>query len=442
MIRNTLLIVQREYNERVRKKSFIITTLLMPLLMLALVTVPALIMMFASGDEKQVAVIDRSGIIFEQLHSSELLRFERVDLSTEEARRTLSDHYGVLYIGEDVVQNASSLRLYVNGSSSIEVEQTLRDQIAQIIEGEKLKQYHIENLDKILKEIHTEVSIQVFRNDFSQEEDTEAGSSIIASGLGYFLGFLLYTFLLMYGQMVMQAVIEEKSSRVLEVLVSSIRPFELMLGKILGVASVALTQIVIWTAMLFVIVVFVVPMVMPQEIVGGLQLMQEGAALNAAQLQGMDPDLLQALATVTNTGYLMKIFGLVALFLVGGFLFYSAIFAAIGSAVESVQDAAQLQTPVIIPFILALMIMLVVIKDPTSQLAFWTSIIPFTSPIVMIARVPYEIPMWEVILSLVLLYGSMILMVWLSGKIYRVGIFMYGKKPTLKEIIKWMNYKY
>ena len=438
---NISIIIQREFNERVRKKSFIITTLLMPVLMIGLMAAPALIMQFSRGDEKVIAVIDDSGQVAPKLENDEEIRFETTELPTEEARKQLTDKFGVLYIGGDILKNPNNVRLYANSSSSLSLESNITGQIERILEAEKLKAYNIENLSQILDEVKTSVNMQTFRNDKSQEEDTQAQSSAVATGVGYVLGFILYMFLLIYGSMVMQSVIEEKNNRVLEVMVSSVRPFDLMMGKILGIASVAVVQIVIWGVLIVGVGSFVMPQLMPAEAMAGVEAVRQGMP-DAAAASGMDTEMLQAVATVTDLGYVVKIFVCLLLFVFGGYLLYSAMFAAVGSAVDNVQDASQLQTPITLPIILALLMMLAVIKDPNSPMAFWFSIIPFTSPVVMMARIPYDIPLWEIALSLAVLYGSFIGMVWFAAKIYRVGIFMYGKKPTLKELVKWMRYKY
>lgn len=424
---NTFIIIRREFNERVRKKSFIITTLLMPVLMIALMAAPALIMEYSGGEEKRIAVIDESGLIASQLQSDDELIFEPTGLSVDAARKELTDHYAVLCIGSRVFADPSDVKFYVNSSLSIAVEGNIANQIEHIIETEKLKQYDIDNLQQILDEVKTSVSMQTFRNDKSQEGETEAHSSIAATALGYVLGFILYAFLLIYGSMVMQSVIEEKNSRVLEVMVSSVRPFQLMMGKILGIASVAVVQIVIWGVLIVGVGAAVLPRLMPDEL---------------AAASDFDPEMMQAVASITDAGYVTMIFACLLLFVLGGYLLYSAMFAAVGSAVDSIQNAAQLQTPIMVPILLALLMMLAVIKDPDSQVAFWFSMIPLTSPIVMIARIPYDIPLWEIVLSLVLLYASFIGMVWVAAKIYRVGIFMYGKKPTIKELWKWVRYPF
>ena len=437
---NISIIIGREFNERVRKKSFIITTLLMPVLMLVLMAAPALIMNFSKGELKRIAVIDESGLVAPALESNEEIAYEPTSLTTDEARRELTNFFGVLYIGSDILQNSSNVRLYANSSTSLSIESDITGQIERILEAEKLKNYHIDNLQQILDEVKTTVTLQTFRNDKSQEEDAQSQSSAVATATGYILGFVLYMFLLIYGSMVMQSVIEEKNNRVLEVIVSSVRPFELMMGKILGVAAVAVVQVLIWGVLIVVAGSVVMPQLMPADAMASVQAMQQG--MPDAAMGGMDSDMLQIVAALTDLGYIVKIFVCLLLFIVGGYLLYSAMFAAVGSAVDNVQDASQLQMPVTLPIILALLMMIAVIKDPNSPLAFWFSLIPFTSPVVMMARIPYGIPAWEVALSLVLLYASFVAMVWLAGKIYRVGIFMYGKKPTFRELLKWMKYKY
>lgn len=431
------LIIGREFNERVRKKSFIITTILMPVLMIALMAAPALIMSFSQGDEKQIGVIDASNLIGDRLQSDETMHFEQLDMSLEEARRTRTDLFAILYIAPDILDNPKGVQLYANSSTSLTLEAGICGQIEEVLEEEKLKRYDITNLQEILDEISTSVSMQTFRNDKSQETTNEAQSSIVATAIGYILAFVLYMFLLIYGSMVMQSVIEEKNNRVLEVMVSSVKPFDLMMGKILGVGSVAVLQVIIWGVLILGMGTLVVPHLMPDEVMASATAIEQGAAIEGADL---DPEMLQAIAAMTDTGYLMKIFVSMILFVFGGFLLYAAMFAAVGSAVDNVQDASQLQTPITLPIILGLLMMLAVINDPTSKLAFWFSVIPLTSPIVMMARIPYDIPTWEIVLSLVVLYASFVALVWFAAKIYRVGIFMYGKKPTLKELWKWMRY--
>ena len=431
------IIIAREFNERVRKKSFIITTILMPVLMLGLMAAPTLMMLFAKGDAKTFIVLDESGVIAPNLSGDEELIFSIEDCTLEQARAD-EQVFGVLWIGADIVDNPNNVKLYTNSSSSISLEGNISSQMERIIEQERLKRYEIENLEQIIEDVKASVTLTTYRNDLQEEgKEEEATSSGVAYMLGLVLGMMLYMFLLIYGSMVMTSVIEEKGSRVLDVLVSSVKPFELMMGKILGVASVAVTQIAIWAVLVCGLSATVLPALMPED------MMQTVAAVEAGTITsveaGMDADMLSAVALATDPMKLVMMFLWLVLFLVGGFLFYSAMFAAVGSAVDSIQDANQLQTPITVPIILALILAMSVFNDPDSSLAFWGSVIPFTSPVVMMARIPFGIPTWEIVLSLVLLYASVAGMAWVAGKIYRVGVFMHGKKPTFKELLSWIR---
>ena len=272
----------------------------------------------------------------------------------------------------------------------------------------------------------------------STDRDTNTSSSL-SYGLGFLLTFLLYMILLLYGQMVMTSIIEEKNNRVLEIVVSSVKPTGLMLGKICGIGLVAVTQIVIWGVLIVALAAIVMPAILPADVMADVTAMQSGATTPVQST--LDTDLLAALAVVADPGYIIGLFAILLAFLIGGFLLYSAIFAAIGSAVDNIQDASQLQTVAILPIILGIVFGMMAASDPGSSLSVWTSIIPFTSPMVMMARVPYGIPSWQIAVSLVVLFASFLACVWVAAKIYRVGIFMYGKKPTVKELVRWARYK-
>ena len=250
---------------------------------------------------------------------------------------------------------------------------------------------------------------------------------------------MLYIFLLLYGQMVMTSIIEEKNNRVLEIVVSSIKPAQLMMGKIIGIGLVAVTQVLIWAALISVISGSILPALLPAEVMNEVTAFNNGTIdINTAT---NDAELLHALSVIGNVGYILSIFGYLILFLIGGFLFYSSIYAAIGSAVDNIQDAGQFQSIVVFPIIIGLILSMTVVNDPNSTLATIMSMIPFTTPMVMMARIPFGIATWEIIVSLALLYISFLFMVWVAAKIYRVGIFMYGKKPSIKDLIRWINYK-
>ena len=432
------IIIAREFLQRVTKKSFIITTILFPVLMIGLMIAPALIMAFSTTETKEIYVIDHSGIVAQNLKSSDEVSFVIADEGAPDTLRTHGNSYGVLFIGNNIVEKPGNVQLYTGEASSMAVERTITSQMEEIIKDEKLKQYNIENINEILRNVGTTVTLQTFRTDSDNEESTSS-SSMVSYAIGTLLSLVLYMFLLMYGQMVMTSIIEEKNNRVLEVMVSSVKPTQLMVGKILGIGSVAVTQIAIWGVLISSAVGILLPMLLPADI------MAQATALNAGTLDSsasnVDADLLGVIAAAGNVAYIVKLFALMAAFLLGGFLFYASMFAAIGSAVDNIQDASQLQTAAIMPIIIALVISMSVATDPNSPLAFWTSLVPFTSPMIMMMRIPFGIATWEIALSLGILYISIIGMIWIAAKIYRVGIFMYGKKPSLKELIRWINYK-
>lgn len=431
------IVIEREYLERVKKKSFIITTILMPILMLLLMMAPAAIMLFVDSSKSHVLVIDNSDVIASQLKDREDITFETVhDISVDSAlaRESVSS---VLVIPANVITaQRSTIKLYNNGPSSITTESDITSQINSIIETERLKKYNIENLDKILDEVESNVALSTVRIDKEEEETVSSGFSY---AIGIAMAFILYMFLLIYGQMVMTSIIEEKGNRVLEVVVSSVKPTQLMMGKIIGVALVAVTQMVLWGILLSLMSAFVLPAVIPAEAMADIAAVQSGNIDAVSDPSAVS--IIQAAAMMGEVGRIISLIALMTLFLIGGFLIYSSIFAAIGSAVDNIQDASQLTSVAVFPIIFGIIFAMVAAADPMGSVAFWMSMFPLTSPMVMVARIPFGIPTWEIVLSLVLLIVGFIFMVWLAGKIYRVGIFMYGKKPTVKELIRWTRYK-
>ncbi len=437
-VNKTSIIISREYSERVKKKSFIITTILVPVLMLALSVLPTLIIVFAgSGETKTVAVIDDSGLILQNLTDNEEVRYIAAE-GTQEELLSADEIYGLLVIDRNIVKRPSGVKLLTPNASSLAVENNITSQMEKIIETEKLKSYDIDNLDQILDNVKTSVTLQTLRTDENGEEG-ESQSAAISSAIGTLLNFLLYMFLVLYGSLVMNSIIEEKNNRVLEIVVSSIKPTQLLIGKVIGVGLVAVTQIIIWVAIVLCITTMILPAVMPADI------MNEVTALNAGSMEisnsSIDQDMAIALGMFTNVGYVLELVGYLFLFLVGGFLFYASIFAMIGSAVDNIQDASQLQMLGIVPVIIGLVSSMAVIPNPNGLFAIIMSMIPFTSPMVMMARVPFDIPAWQIVVSIVLLYLSIFFMVWIAAKIYRIGIFMYGKKPTVRDLIRWARYK-
>lgn len=421
--------------ERVTKKSFLVTTILMPVLMIVLMFAPALLMNLNLSDVKRIAVIDDSGMIADKLENTERAVFIQAGMSPDSIASD-RDYDGYLVIGKDVISNPSDASLYTRDAGSMELERAIADDISAAIEDVRLKAYNIENLQQILDEVHADVPLPTYRLG---EEEASSSSSTISFIIGLFMSLILYMFLIMYGQMVMTSIIEEKNNRVLELIVTSVKPQQLMMGKIIGTGFVAVTQIVIWAVLLTAISALVVPLVLSPELAG------EVAAFNSNTLNPAtataDMGLIQAMSLLGNPSYIMTIFIYLLLFLVGGFLLYASLYAAIGSAVDNVQDGSQLQTVVIVPIILSLIVSTSIANNPNSELAVWLSMIPFTSPMVMMTRIPYGIPTWETVTSLVILYASFLLLVWLAAKIYRVGIFMHGKKPSVKDLVRWARYK-
>ena len=434
------IIAGREFNERVRKKSFIFTTLLMPIAFLALMIIPVLMMGVQGNEQREIVVVDQSGSIAPRLTESPTIKFSPSTKSVEEIQSEGDDIFGILIIGQDVATNPSNVQLLTYESSTLNIESEIADQIRTIIESEKLKAYNIEDIDAILDAIKTPVSLKV--RQLGESGETKESSSVLNMALAYIFGFLIYMFVFLYGNMVMQGVIEEKSNKVMEVMVSSVKPFELMMGKILGIASVAVTQFVIWTVFIFVMGGAAMSIFGINDLLAA----SSSAVLDPSMLAGsalpaIDEELLSVIRTVTDPAYLLRIFGGFIIYFVGGYLLYAAMFAAVGSAVDNEKDTANLQMPITIPLILGLFVMMSAMQDPHGPLAFWFSIIPFTSPIVMMARLPYGVPAWELGLSVGVLVATFVAIVYLAGKIYRVGVFMYGKKPTLGEIVKWIRYK-
>ena len=441
-MRNIGLIIGREFRERVYKKSFIITTLVMPLLMILLSAAPALIMEYANTETRRIIVVDESRIVAPQLESDDEIEF---NISNNDISTTLvassqeKECFGVLHIGNDIIENPNSARLYTTASSSLMLEEKISSQIEDIIENERLNAYNIKDLNEILDAVKASVHLTTLRTD--KERDAAASSAMASSVIGLVLGFLLYFILAIYGAMIMQSVIEEKSSRILEVMVSTVKPFEMLMGKILGVALVAALQIAVWGVLLVLCSAVIMPAIMPQNLLESVHQVQAGSDIvTLATQQNIEPEMLTALSSLLDTGHIATIIALVLLFTIGGFLLYASLYAAVGASVDQAQDAQQLTMPITIPIIVAFVVTMMIMKDPNSPIVFWCSMIPFTSPIVMVARIPSGIPTWEVVTSIVLLFATFTVCVWGAAKIYRIGIFMHGAKPTLRELWRWLKY--
>lgn len=431
------LIVGREFNVRVRKRSFIVMTILMPVLMVALMVVPALVAMYGGGSEqREIIVCDASGIIGNRITSDSEVDFLVSSTSYPEVMSEHPNAYGYLTIGEDILENTSNAALYTKKNATIDLQQKIERTLSDIITQRRIENTNIEGLGEIMKEVSARASLSTFSIEKSSKSDEiveKASSSGVYIAVSYLMGFVIYMFIFIYGTMVLNGVVEEKSNRIIEVIVSSVKPFELMMGKILGVASVAILQFVIWVVLIGVGSMVVMPML---GLSGGDAAAMGGGAVPAE----LGVEINSVLSTLLDPWFLMRVVGSFLIFFIGGYLLYASMFAAIGSAVDNAADTQQLQLPVTVPLIISLVLMMSVMRDPYSELAFWGSIIPFSSPIIMMARVSYGVPWWEFALSVVMLYGSFFAITYFASKIYRVGIFMYGKKPTFKELFRWIKY--
>lgn len=409
---NLSLIIGREYTTRVKKKGFIITTLVMPLFLVALMILPTLISEM-NNKPQTITVVDKSGELIKPLMASGLsLTFPMEPVDSVLANE---DYSSILVIGEDVVRNPSDITLYNRDAENLQTRMLLIETLNNIIEDIRLKQMGQDHVRDILAQVEADVDITTY--SLGDDGNTESSDAMVSFIVGMVMTFILYMFILMYGQMVMTSIIEEKNNRVLEILVTSVKPTHLMLGKLIGIGLVAVTQVIIWCGIIAAIVGWVMPAI-------------------------ASPEIMASMANISLLAEVFRIFGYLVIFLIGGFLLYASLYAAIGASVDNIQDASQLQTFAVVPVLVALMFSMSVAQNPNSDIATILSLIPLTSPMVMMARIPASgVPVWEIVASIVILYVSIYFVIWITAKIYRVGIFMYGKKPTIKELIKWAKYK-
>jgi ABC-2 type transport system permease protein len=419
---------------RVKKRSFILLTLLTPILFAASMLIYVWIFTVKDTEIQHVKVVDNTEIISGDLTNTDYFVFEKAESTPVDSLKyrhaASSEHYIILYIDGVKDELPVSYALYSDRQVNADLERYITNTINNIIENHKMKAYDIENLDEILKEVQTNIDLKTIKWQ-KDGRDSETSTGVLMM-ISYILAFIIYMFILLFGMMVLRGVIEEKSNRIVEIIVSSVRPFELMIGKILGIALVALVQFLSWVLLTWIFVTVAL------VFVGG----EAGAtaANEMAQQDFQNPVLASLSTTFSNIDIPFILFAFV-LFFIGGYLLYASMFASVGSAVEAEADVQQMMMPITIPLVLGLMIMVHTFQYPNSSLSFWASMIPFTSPMVMMARAPFGVPLWQMALSVVLLFGTFVLFCYFAGKIYRVGILMYGKKHNLKEMWKWMNYK-
>lgn len=435
---NTLsLVIQREYVTRVKKKSFIILTLLMPLLMVAMSLLPLWLSTLNESGVKDIAVIDNTGIYAPLLKSNDKYTFEIIDSSDRESSevRLGKDLFAILQINDDLSKRPTSISILSEKQAPVDlqsmIERTLNEKVVQQRLDELTGQGNVDaeaisQVRSILKEGGA-VTLKTMR--ISGDGNIAESSTEIATIVGMIFTILIYMFILMYGSMVMQSVLEEKKSRIVEVMVSTVKPVNLLTGKIIGVGLVGITQLLVWGVLAGGLM----------SIVSLFITMPDQSAMMASQGMG-DLNIAKAMESIMSVNWFeIGIYFLI--YFIGGYILYASIFAMFASAVDSDEDVSQFTFPVTLIIMFAFFAGIYSVGNPDGPLAFWASLIPFSSPIVMMVRLPFGIPLWEKILSVVLLYGTFILISHFAAKIYRVGILMYGKKVTFKEMFKWIRYK-
>ncbi|MFY0252565.1 ABC transporter permease [Chitinophaga sp. 30R24] len=427
------LIIKREFFTRVRKKSFLITTLLVPLAFAAIIIVPILFSI-SSSEHKRIAVVDKSGLFNNKFPDTKEVYFKYLPDQNFDSLKTnyeTSGYGGVLYIPAFDINRPGGFEYYSSGQTSILLESSINKDINDIIEQKRME---LQGLDASkLSAIKSNVEVT-----FKSGKDEKKGNSWVAYGVGYASGFIIYVILLLFGTSVMRGVMEEKVNRIAEVMVSSVKPFQLMMGKIVGIAAVGLLQFLIW-GILVTVIYSIIPLFVSPE---SLQAASQGGAM-AQGNEAAAAEMVQKIKEVVGNIQWNLLIPCFVLYFLGGYLFYSSLYAAVGSlANEDVSDIQQLTIPITVPIIIGIIIMMKAVQDPGSPLAVWGSIIPFTSPMVMMARLPYgvpgTVPYWQLGLSFICLIGGFIITTWAAGRIYRTGILMYGKKITLKEAVKWV----
>lgn len=432
------LIVKREYLRRVQNKSFLLLTFLTPLLFVALIFVPLWLSTLNGDEVRLVVIVDSNGRYAPLFQDTERYHFRTGHEGMERYRQQDSKEvFAILQITDDLMKHPEAAALYSSKQIPADLSRLVNSVLSKQLEQDKLATYNIPGLDRIIRECQISFDIQTIK--WGHDGQEAHSSATVSSILGFVTTLAIYMFILIYGAMVMQGVMEEKTNRIVEIMVSSVRPFDLMMGKIVGIGLVGLTQMLLWGV---VTVVFVV---------GSSWLMNGGTEMDSALVAGQanalatSPELAEfapnGLLGLLDSINLQKIVICFLLYFIGGYIMYASLFAAVGSAVDNQEDSQQFVVPMTLFMVFALYAGMYSVENPDGPLAFWCSLIPFTSPIVMMVRLPFDVPLWEIALSLCLLYLSFMGTVWISSRIYRVGILMYGKKFSFKDICKWLYQK-
>lgn len=436
------LIVEREFSTRVKKKSFIILTILMPFIFAALIFVPIWLSGITDDNQKTVGVCDKTQKYLPLLKSDATYRFVPVanadDLSLY---ADTTEYEAIVSIQADLATHPKSVAIYSRKEVPAGLLSYVTNVVNEKIRHDKLAATGIVGLDKIIDDVQSEITIPTLKRN--AEGDSISSDTNIAIAAGFVFTFLIYMFVMSYGGMVMQSVMEEKTNRIVELMVSSVKPFQLMMGKIVGISLVGFVQLAIWGVMLAAILI-------GAGMLFGISAADTQQAAMASQMAGMagtgampttiPTESQQIVTALLNLPY-AKMGICFVLYFVGGYLLYASFFAAVGASVNTQEDSSQFMMPVILIMVFSLYAAMGSAENTNGPLAFWTSLFPLTSPIVMMVRIPFTVPLWQEILSIALLYGTALFFVWCSARIYRVGILMYGKKPSIKEMLRWMRYR-
>jgi ABC-2 type transport system permease protein len=428
------IIIQREYISRVTRKSFILATLLTPLGIALFSVVVSVIFGYESDDSRRIAVVDSSGILKGALRDDKTVffKFEDTPLEALKGQIDRKNYDAILEVPpiEDVLTENYTLYYYAEDAPTLDIELMIRDRVGEAVRDYKIEALNLER--KQLDALNTRIELdpEPLRED---GEDKTTLTSAIGAGIGMIMGFIMYIVVFVYGAMVMRSVMEEKTTRIVEVMISSVKPFQLMMGKIIGVGAVGLTQVAVWA-------ILIPSLTFLAQLFFNIDTSQFASAEAAAEIDPDDMESMMALGLheIWNIRWWV-ILPLFVLYFLGGYFLYSSMFAAVGASMgDDMGEGQSLTLPIAIPVILALYIMMAAVQAPNSSLSVWSSIFPLFSPIVMPARLAFNPPFWEVFLSVTVLIGTSMFFVWLSGRVYRVGILMYGKKVTFKELGKWM----
>ena len=440
------LIIEREYLTRVQKKSFILMTILSPIVMVALIFAPIWLAQLSSDEVRQIAIIDQTGLYKNIYENSEEYQFTYTQgiLNPAEMRAEESQPYAYVIIKDNLLNNPKGMTIYSQKQITNSCESMITSQMEEFLKNEKLLSYNIPNIKQIIDDSDINLHVDTIRLEEDGAETQTSSEMVMVIGMAMTL--IIYMFLMLYGGQVMSSVMQEKTNRIVEVMVSSVKPFELMIGKITSIGLVGLTQLGIW--ILFIIGIFLSAGAI-FSFSGGMDTANiENMTAVAGNMNGVDAAQLtgkmgamQEIQNMLGSINLTQLLICFVLFFIGGYILYASLFAAIGSAVDNESDTQQFMVPITFIIFFALYAGIFSAENPDGPLAMWCSMIPFTSPIVMMVRIPFGVSTWELIVSMIILYGSAIGLAWVAGRIYRVGILMYGKKPSYKEMIKWIRYK-